>query len=239
MKLFHGHVARLQKTCDRVVVPRLMRCEFGESICPKFQGLPELVAGGLGKTGQVFTEPLYMDDGKRLKKALRKGCREIGVPDFRLDGAFRFALENQRNTSLGIRENEYRHRVFLAGHPYNVYDPFANLNLLHKLHCLDIGVLTGEWVGRHELLEELRGLMKRPYWYFLIHNFAPAMALARRGEIDGIVYVSSFGCGTDSIIIEMIRSRIGKLPLMILKLDEQSGEAGCDTRLEAFREVLR
>ena len=80
MKIFHGHAAKLNKTCDAVAVPRIMNCEFGESICPKFRGLPELVQSGTGKSNQIFTEPIYMNDQKKLKKALRKGCREIGVP---------------------------------------------------------------------------------------------------------------------------------------------------------------
>lgn len=239
MKIFHGHVAKLQKTCDRIAVPRLMSCEYGESICPKFRGLPELVSGGTGKDNQVFTDPIYMDNPKKLRKALEKGCREIGVPDSRMEKAFLSALENQRNTSFGINESGYRRRVFLAGHPYNIYDSFANLNLIQKLHRLDIGAVTEEQVSRYEMLEELTGLIKRPYWYFLIHNFAPAMALMKRKEIDGIVYVSSFCCGTDSITIEMIRNRIGSFPMLVLKLDEQTGEAGYNTRLEAFGEVLK
>ena len=129
--------------------------------------------------------------------------------------------------------------MFLAGHPYNIYDSFANLNLLQKLHRLDIGAVTEEQVGRCEMLEELNGLIKQPYWYFLIHNYAPALALIKQKEIDGIVYVSSFCCGTDSITVEMIRNRIGSFPMLVLKLDEQTGEAGYNTRLEAFGEVLK
>jgi predicted nucleotide-binding protein (sugar kinase/HSP70/actin superfamily) len=239
MKLFHGHAAKLQKNCDYITVPRIMNCEFGESICPKFRGLPELVSSGTGKSNQVFTEPIYMNDKAKLKKALKKGCREIGVPDFRMEKAFQYALENQRNTSFGLNESGYRRRVFLAGHPYNIYDSFANLNLLQKLHKLDIGVVTEEWVSRPEMMEELKDLIKRPYWFFLIHNFAPAMVLFKRKEIDGIVYVSSFCCGTDSVTIEMIKNRIGSFPFLVLKLDEQTGEAGYNTRLEAFREVLK
>lgn len=239
VKLFHGHAAKLQKTCDCIAVPRIMNCEFGESICPKFRGLPELVSSGTGKSNQIFTEPIYINNQSKLKKALRKSCRKIGVADFKLERAFQSALENQRNTSFGIRENGYQRRIFLAGHPYNIYDSFANLNLLHKLHKLDIGVITEEAVSRYDKMEELNGLIKRPYWLFYIHNFAPALALVKRKEIDGIVYVSSFCCGTDSVIIDMIKNRIENFPFLVLKLDEQTGEAGYDTRLEAFREVLR
>jgi len=117
MKLFHGHAAKLQKSCDYITVPRIMNSEFGESICPKFRGLPELVSSGTGKSNLIFTEPIYMNDKAKLNKALKKGCRKIGVPDFRMEKAFRSAMENQRNTSFGLNENGYRHRVFLAGHP--------------------------------------------------------------------------------------------------------------------------
>jgi len=223
MKIFHGHAAKLNKTCAAVAVPRIMNCEFGESICPKFRGLPELVQSGTGKSNQIFAEPIYMNDQKKLKKALRKSCREIGVPDSKTEKAFNSALENQRNAISGLDERGYRYRVFLAGHPYNIYDSFTNLNLLKKLHGLDIGAVTEEKVSRPEMMEELTGLIKQPYWFFLIHNFAPALALIKRKEINGIVYVSSFCCGTDSVTIEMIRNRIGSFPLLVLKLDEQTG----------------
>jgi predicted nucleotide-binding protein (sugar kinase/HSP70/actin superfamily) len=238
MKLFHGHAAKLLQTCERIAVPRIMTCEFGESICPKFRGLPELVSGGIGKNALAFTEPAYLDRQPRLRAALKKGCREIGVPDRKSEKAFRCALENQRNTSSGLDERDYRYRVFLAGHAYNIYDSFANLNLIQKLHRLDIGVVTEENVNRSDLIPALEDLIKRPYWFYLIHNYAPALVLMKRKEIDGIIYVSSFNCGTDSIAIELIRNRIGSFPFLILKLDEQSGEAGYNTRLEAFREVL-
>jgi predicted nucleotide-binding protein (sugar kinase/HSP70/actin superfamily) len=65
------------------------------------------------------------------------------------------------------------------------------------------------------------------------------MALIKKKEINGIIYISSFCCGTDSIIIEMIKNRLGNFPLLVLKIDEQTGEAGYNTRLEAFREVLK
>jgi len=239
MKLFHGHVSKLQKTCDYVVLPRIMKCEFGESICPKFEGLPELVSSGTGKSNYIFTKPIYMNDQKKFKRTLKRDCKTLGIKTNRFEQAFKLALENQRNTSRGIQDAGYRKTVFLGGHPYNIYDSFANMNLINKLHKLDIGVITEEWVSQHVKKEELVHLIKQPYWLFLINNYASAMALHRKGEIDGIVYVSSFSCGTDSVTIEMIKNDIGNLPMLILKLDEQTGEAGLNTRLEAFSEVLK
>lgn len=239
IKIFHGHVAHLQKTCQRIVVPRIMTCEFGESICPKFQGLPELVQSGTGKKDQIFTEPLYLNNRRKLEKTLKKSSRQLGISDKQCGRAFQSALENQRNTSRGLRETGYRHRIFLAGHPYNIYDTFVNMNLIDKLHSMDIGVITEECVSQYEKQRELRDLIKSPYWLFFIHNYAPALALKKRNLIDGIIYLSSFCCGTDSFTIEMMKNRMGDFPFLVLKFDEQTGEAGYQTRLEAFREVLK
>jgi len=56
-------------------------------------------------------------------------------------------------------------------------------------------------------------------------------------DIDGIIYLMSFGCGVDSFVCDLIERRVRKtkdVPFIILTLDEHSGQAGMDTRLEAF-----
>lgn len=239
MKLFHGHVAKLQKSCDFVVVPRIMKCEFGESICPKFEGLPELVRGGTGKNNTIFSDPLYINDPSRFSKTLRNNCRNLGISDKMFNKSLDLAINTQKSSRDGIRENGYRKRVLLAGHPYNIYDKFANMNLIEKLHKLDIGIITEEGVDEYIKREKETSFIKEPYWLFFVNNYGSAMNLIKRKEIQGIIYISSFNCGTDSIIIEMIKNKIKNFPILVLKMDEQTGEAGINTRLEAFSEVLK
>ena len=64
------------------------------------------------------------------------------------------------------------------------------------------------------------------------------MCLAEKRSIDGIIYVSSFSCGTDSITAQLIKNRLPSMPFLMLKIDEQTGAAGFDTRLEAFQFIL-
>ena len=64
-------------------------------------------------------------------------------------------------------------------------------------------------------------------------------ALHIRDKVDGIIYISSFSCGLDSFIIEMIKTHITDVPMMVLKLDEHRGRAGFETRLEAFSDLLQ
>ena len=60
-------------------------------------------------------------------------------------------------------------------------------------------------------------------------------------KVDGIIYLSSFGCGLDSVFTHMVSRQAAKygIPFMNLTLDEQTGEAGINTRLEAFLDMMK
>lgn len=239
-KVLCGHVSKLADTCDAVALPRLMKTEFGESICPKVAGAADLIMGTGESRPLVFTEPLYLNDRKKLQRALWQECKKLGVRkvDFKVN--FLNGLLAQQMVRQGIEEESYQYKVFLAGHCYNIYDPFINMDILSKLHRMDIGVITEERVSRQEKDDSLNyaDLMKKPYWSFFVNNFGSLKVLRERG-IDGVIYLSSFSCGTDSFTVEMLKHNLHGLPLLVLKLDEQRGEAGFDTRLEAFSEVLK
>ncbi|MCQ4638468.1 acyl-CoA dehydratase activase-related protein [Anaerovorax odorimutans] len=240
VKVMCGHVKKLADSCDAVALPRIMRTEFGESICPKVAGAADLAAASEMDKKLIFTEPLYLDDRKKLEKALWKQCKKLGIRrlDFKVN--FLNALLSQEMAERGLDEEGYRYKVFLAGHCYNIYDPFVNMDLIEKLHRMDIGVVTEERVTRQEKDSGLAyaDLMKKPYWSFFVNNFGSMRALRKKG-IDGVLYLSSFSCGTDSFTVEMLKKNLNGMPFFVLKLDEQRGEAGFDTRLEAFAELLK
>ena len=59
-------------------------------------------------------------------------------------------------------------------------------------------------------------------------------------KIDGIIALSSFGCGPDSLMVDEIsyHAKQRKIPVLNLTIDEHTGEAGFVTRLEAFVDML-
>jgi predicted nucleotide-binding protein (sugar kinase/HSP70/actin superfamily) len=58
---------------------------------------------------------------------------------------------------------------------------------------------------------------------------------------DGIIQISSFNCGCDSIMVEFFKKAIREkgIPYMVLLLDEHSASVGMDTRLEVFVDSIR
>mgnify|MGYP001127332079 CR=1 FL=1 len=59
-------------------------------------------------------------------------------------------------------------------------------------------------------------------------------------KVDGVITITAFGCGPDSLMVERITRRAKQFnkPLLNLTIDEQTGEAGFVTRLEAFVDML-
>ena len=112
------------------------------------------------------------------------------------------------------------------------------MNIIEKLHSLGVGVLTEEFIDEKFINEENKKLFKRPFWTFARKAYGFTSYVSNEKIVDGIIYISSFACGIDSVATELIKENIKEIPFMILKIDEQTGEAGLETRIEAFIDML-
>lgn len=238
MKIFHGHVASLREKADIIVLPRVMQLREREYICPKFCGLPEMVINGIGDMPKLITEPIYATSRRKLYSWTKVAGNIVTNDKRQIRKAFDISLVRQKKHRTGIKDENYKLNIALAGHPYNIYDDFANMDIVKKLNNLGVGVITEEYVEENIIDEEVKELYKRPFWTFARNSYGFTSYLSREKLVDGIIYISSFACGIDSVVIELIRSRIGDFPFMILKLDEHTGEAGLETRVEAFVDML-
>ncbi|WMM26399.1 acyl-CoA dehydratase activase-related protein [Tissierella sp. MB52-C2] len=238
IKVFHGHVSSLRDKSDIIIIPRIMQVRKREYICPKFCGLPEMIMNSIPDMPKVITEPIYaISKGKLYNWAEDAGS--IIVDDkSKIKRAFNKALEQQKVYDSGIKDENYKLKVALVGHPYNIYDDFINMNVVKKLNKLGVGVITEEYLREELMDKEVESLYKRPFWTFARNSYGFASYISKKKQVDGIIYISSFACGIDSVVVELIKDKIGEFPFMILKIDEHTGEAGLDTRVEAFIDML-
>ena len=238
VKVFHGHVDSIKDKCDLLIIPRIMQLWKNEYICPKFCGLPEMVINSFDKLPVTVTEPIYATSKKKLYCWAKASGKFLRKNNYEIKRAFVNALNVQSNHEIGIRDSGYEINIALTGHPYNIYDSFLNMNLVKKINDLGMGIITADFTGEDILQKESENLYKRPFWTFVRENFGFAVNAVKEKTVDGIIYISSFNCGTDSVIIELIKDSVPDFPFLILKIDEHTGEAGIDTRIEAFKDML-
>ena len=238
IKIFHGHVSSIKDKCDIMLIPRIMQLHKREYICPKFCGLPEMVLNSIQDMPRTITEPIYAVSEKELYKWALTSGKMLTDDKNKIYKSFIRALEVQNNHVTGINDTDYEITIALSGHPYNIYDNYINMNIVKKLNSLGIGVITEEFIDEKIKNDEVKKLFKKPFWTFTRNNYGFLVSSSKSNLINGIIYISSFNCGIDSVTVELIKYEIGDFPFLLLKVDEQTGEAGLNTRIEAFADLL-
>jgi predicted nucleotide-binding protein (sugar kinase/HSP70/actin superfamily) len=131
--------------------------------------------------------------------------------------------------------------VAVLGHPYLLGAGLLNKHLFRWLRESDARVMANSVFSDEDLEREAR-LLPDISWSYERELLAAASLFSRRSDVDGIIYLTSFGCGPDSLVMEMFRRetlpRDGKA-FMEVVLDEHSAESGVRTRAEAFVDMLR
>lgn len=167
-----------------------------------------------------------------------------------------FELEKE----VGIPKNDSQVKIGVVGEIYTVLEPAVNKNLFKKIEKMGASVhnfltlsyfiskkfhLRG-WMGKGDK-ELLRVAKRKSHEYFPKDigghgneaiTFTIYYALKK---FDGVIHLLPFPCmpeATVSPILDDI-SRDYSIPVMRLIFDTHTGEAGLDTRLEAFIDILQ
>jgi predicted nucleotide-binding protein (sugar kinase/HSP70/actin superfamily) len=249
LKLFLGHVDALIGRVDAILVPSIQRFSAGSTNCAKLIGLPDLLRTTTLELPELITPDIDLSRGKRAILSL---VWELGAQFSHNPARIRKAALAGWDTHLETIEAMKHGRltpasfdtspepqpalngdtlVALVGHPYNLYDPFVNFNLLERLDKMGVNVLT---------TERLAPDPSTSYWIYEYELLDAARVALQSQQISGIIAVAAFGCGPDGVIMEQIQNmaNTSRKPLLPLILDEHSGEAGVLTRLEAFIDML-
>ena len=135
---------------------------------------------------------------------------------------------------------EYPISIALVSHGYNIYDDRASMKIIDKLESMDVKVYTALQLSQEQTMEGINTLGERMYWANEAEMTGTAGHYLKDNKIDGIIALNAFGCGPDSLMVERIvrKAKQFNKPIINLTIDEQTGEAGFVTRLEAFVDML-
>lgn len=261
VKVYHGHVIDLIDKVDYIFLPRLISIYKNEYTCPKFCGLPEMVKHSIHNLPQVIDTRINFHQSR---KDLYKTIHEVGsyvTKDIKkIDWAFEKAMEQHNSYKMKIEEGilplellekkltkpkkqpSDLGKILVLGHPYTIYDSFLSMNTIHKLREHQVEVITQDSFDRELINEKAAMMEKKMFWTFGRKLIGAGISAMEQKDIQGIVYLSSFGCGLDSVITEILERRIRRstnIPFMLLTVDEHTGEAGIETRIEAFVDMIR
>lgn len=267
IKVYVGHIVELvNKGVDKIFVPSIQSIAPKIYNCSKIRGLPDLIRNvvkgdfeiieatldkseknlGLYEFLKQAVKPFGIYDEKLIKEASRAGF--VVQNNFRvmmqqgLD--FEEALKNAKSGKVVIAPKQEESsgviHVALVAHGYNIYDKKASMDIFKKLRNMGVVVHSAYQLTDGELQSGIKALDTSEYWANQMEVTGCAGHYLKSDKIDGIITITAFGCGPDSLMIEDIKRKAKNFskPLLNLSIDEHTGEAGFVTRLEAFCDML-
>ena len=241
-KIFLGHVDRLIGWCDYILIPRIVNYGRRHEMCSTFAGMYDIARNVYRRTDQKFLT-LNIDEmeGHGEEEAYREMAAALGVPDKLAKKAYKAAVKaDNADWKARIKEQEaLAHkagtRVLVAGHSYVLEDPYFGEPVIRSLQNLGVTVLRADITERSSAVKRAEKFSPTMKWEYSREIIG---GLLDSREADGIVFVSAFPCGPDSMVTEMFLRKNHDLPALNLTLDAQSGTAGLETRLESFTDIL-
>ncbi|OGJ98738.1 MAG: activase, partial [Candidatus Raymondbacteria bacterium RifOxyB12_full_50_8] len=213
-------------------------------LCPIVQGFPYYIrtafqipdekilrpvidfAHGFDKGGKPFIETAQKlgFSAKEGRHAFRKGVVAYLKYLKKANEIGKSAMERY--------EAEGRRAIVVFGRPYNAFTHYTNMGIPRKFTSRGFTVIPFDFVPL-----ENADIYENMYWYYGQQNMRAAENIAKYKSLYQC-YLSNFSCAPDSFILHYMRWINGTKPFLVLELDSHTADAGVDTRIEAFLDII-
>lgn len=244
-KIYLGHVEWLLDKCDFILVPRISDGRDG-TVCTRFQALydvvantfrernPNLLSYNIDPEVSDFEMTAFLQMGKTLGKRKSQSLY-----------AYFMAKQVQKKIHLRViddqerllSENKLKTKILLIAHSYNIYDKYIGEPITNFLRELGTVPIIGDIAPKREAIAKSREISKTLPWAF--NKELVGSIPIFKDRVDGIILMSAFPCGPDSLVNEILIRRIKDKPILNLMLDGLESNAGIETRLESFVDIIR
>ena len=200
----------------------------------------------LKRRGTLLLAPLIdlSEDLAAARQPLVKTAVQMGIKRQDAGRAFEKALQQQkkclaemkavgRQTLATLESDPQKFAIILFSRPYNGFVEEAHMGIPHKFASRGITVIPLDFLD----LEEEHS-KRHMYWGMGKRIMKAARLVERHPQLFG-TYITNFSCGPDSFMVGYFRDIMGRKPSLTLELDSHTADAGLETRVEAFLDIVQ
>lgn len=250
-EIAHGAVQDIvNQGADYIFLPHYRDMPSYESdvhanFCPITQGLPYYIKKAFPELGEErLLQPVvsFKYGKKKAMSYFVEMGAQLGFSASEVERAFETAYAKQdeyflRAQEMGrqaIEEARAAERpvIALLGRPYNAFTKDANMGIPKKFTSRGFTIIPFDIIPF-----EGEDIFPNMYWYYGQQDMKTAQFLKNEDNIY-ITFITNFSCAPDSFMLHYIKWIMGTKPFLILELDSHSADAGIDTRVEAFLDII-
>jgi predicted CoA-substrate-specific enzyme activase len=170
-------------------------------------------------------------------------AKKMGISRKEADKAFKKALQKQIECMDEMKEigkkvleelesEPEKTGVVIFARPYNGFVKEAHMGIPNKLASRGVLVIPFDF-----LPFDNEKTKRHMYWGMGQVILKASRVVKRHPQLFG-VYITNFSCGPDSFIVGYFRNYMGQKPSLTLELDSHTADAGLETRIEAFLDIV-
>lgn len=240
-KIYVGHVIHLSKICDYVLISRV--CDYGkkDKVCTRLNGtyddikhkIPEeqILDYDIEYTKLKFPILGFIKMGFKLTKNPIK----IIYSYFNAKNKQKKYDINQSNYEKNKLQKENK-KILILSHFYNIQDKFISKYITDYLEENNIIPIYSNKLDRKITKDFSLYFSNTLYWKYSKEMIGSLYYT--KNMIDGIIFISTYPCGIDSLVNNLAILKNKDLPILNLVIDENITELSLETKLESFIDIL-
>lgn len=250
-EIAHGAVQDIfEQNTDFIFLPHFRDMESYEkntpaNFCPITQSLPYYIKKAFPEIpDEKYLIPVvsFLYGTEKAAEPFVEMAVRMGFAKDEARKAFDVAFKKQmecflRLSELGKQALEDARRakrpvIAILGRPYNSFTSDANMGIPRKYTSRGYSVVPFDILPFEE-----QPIYPNMYWYYGQQDMKAATLLKNEDNIF-VTFVSNFSCAPDSFMLHYLKWIMGVKPFLILELDSHTADAGVDTRIEAFLDII-
>ena len=193
---------------------------------------------------KILTPLIDLSEGMEVaREPLVSAALQMGVRRKAAQRAFENALNRQlaclaeikaagRKALAQLEADPEKFAVILFSRPYNGFVKEAHMGIPNKFASRGVLVIPLDFL---EIEAEFS--KRHMYWGVGKMIMKASRLVERHPQLFG-TYITNFSCGPDSFMVGYFREIMGRKPSLTLELDSHSADAGLETRVEAFLDIV-
>ena len=221
LKIFLGHISYLKDKCDYILLMRIDNYGRFDQTCTNFLSLYDIV-NNLFKVNLLNINIDYVNN-QNMYSELNKICKRFKIPNHQIKQAYKSSLIKTKKHKKKIQmtnENKLYNdglKILLVAHAYNLDDKYIGIPIIDYLEKNKINVILSNCFDTDKVKELSYKMCPNLYWYYNKENIGALVNVINK--IDGVIFLSSFPCGPDSLVNELVIRKLKK-PYLNLIIDD-------------------
>ena len=240
LKNYIGHINYLKDKVDYIVIPRIDNYGLNDQTCTNFLAIYDII-NNLFKVN-ILNYNIDLDKKEDELSGFIKMAKKLKYSTHEIINAYNKAkIEDMNYKDRLIRENQYKlnsskFKILIVGHPYNIYDEFIGKPIIDILKKYNVEIIYSNLFNPVKTNKLSKKISKNLYFKYNKENIGSIEC--SKDKINGIIFITTFPCGPDSLVNELVVRKI-KIPYLNIIIDDLDNLTGYETRIESFLDIIR